>query len=132
MIPLRLPRFFNVLHSWFYRYIMRDPLYADLIAGWHVKSGQEFYALCAQREKYKVQWLDWWKEQELDFLLTVPNALPAMKHGGGKLGWKACGYTFLFNVVCSPTMDVQGWLLTQTTGRVARLLCWGFTRHACR
>ena len=64
-----------------------------------MKDGQEFYALAAQREKYKLKWHDWWTEQELDFLLTVPNAMPAMKHDGGKLGWKSCGYSFLFNVV---------------------------------
>lgn len=99
MIPLRLPRIFNYIHSWFVRYILRDPLYADLILGWHIQDGQEFYALAAQREKYKVKWHDWWKENELDFLVTVPNGMPAVKKEGGRLGWKACDYSFLFNVV---------------------------------
>ncbi|TFY82894.1 hypothetical protein EWM64_g1108 [Hericium alpestre] len=99
VLPLRLPRFINKLHAWFRRYILRDPLYADLIEGWSVKDGQEFYALIGKREAYRQEWHEFWKEQDLDFVLTVPNAMPAMKHGGGKLGWKSCGYTFLFNVV---------------------------------
>ena len=99
MLPLRLPRFFTTLHAWFVRYILRDPLYADLISGWHVKDGQEYYSLVAQRDKYRAKWHEWWKEQELDFLVTVPHAMPAMKHDGGELGTKACGYMFLFNVV---------------------------------
>ncbi|KDQ25528.1 hypothetical protein PLEOSDRAFT_1094031 [Pleurotus ostreatus PC15] len=34
-----------------------------------------------------------------DFILTVPNALPAVPHGGMKDGWKSCGYTFLWNLL---------------------------------
>lgn len=32
-------------------------------------------------------------------MLTAPNALPAVPHGGMRKGWKACGYTVLFNLV---------------------------------
>ncbi|KAA1473079.1 amidase signature enzyme [Dentipellis sp. KUC8613] len=99
LIPLRLPRFLNTLHAWFWRYIMRDPFYADLIQSWNVKDGQEFYKLIGEREVYRQQWFEYWKSQDLDFIITVPNALPALKHKGGKLGWKSCGYTFLFNVL---------------------------------
>ncbi|THH08576.1 hypothetical protein EW146_g8945 [Bondarzewia mesenterica] len=99
MLALRLPRFIQKLHVWFRRHVLRDPLYADLIEGWSVKDGQEFYALVGRREQYRMAWLNFWKEQQLDYVLTVPNALPAMKHDGGRLGWKSCGYTFLFNVL---------------------------------
>ena len=34
-----------------------------------------------------------------DRVLTVPNALPATRHGASRRLWKACGYTFLFNIV---------------------------------
>ncbi|KAI0064993.1 amidase signature enzyme [Artomyces pyxidatus] len=96
---LRLPRLFNKVHAWFRRYILRDPVYADLIDGWHVQDGQQFYALIGRREEYRGRWFEYWKRQELDFILTVPNALPAMRHGDSKLQWKSCGYTFLFNVL---------------------------------
>ncbi|KAI0042814.1 amidase signature enzyme [Auriscalpium vulgare] len=99
VFALRLPRFLNRLHAWFRRYILRDPLYAELIESWHVQGGQEFYALIGKREEYRGRWLEYWQKEGFDFILTVPNALPAMKHRDSKLQWKSCGYTFLFNVL---------------------------------
>ena len=39
------------------------------------------------------------RSNAIDFVLTVPNSLPAPPVGGMKAGWKACGYTFLWNIV---------------------------------
>ncbi|KAG9218214.1 hypothetical protein CCMSSC00406_0005895 [Pleurotus cornucopiae] len=104
-----LPRPLRTLYSWFVRYIYRDPLYADLIAGWHEKPTDEYMKLVAQREEYRFKWFEMWNESEgdnekggdggWDFILTVPNALPAVPHGGMKDGWKSCGYTFLWNLL---------------------------------
>lgn len=104
-----LPRPLRILYSWFVRYIYRDPLYADLIAGWHEKPMDEYMNLVAQREEYRLKWFEMWNrsggdsekggDSGWDFILTVPNALPAVPHGGMKDGWKSCGYTFLWNLV---------------------------------
>lgn len=95
-----LPSWVRKLYVWWIRYVKRDALYAELVENCYEKSVSEFWALVAQREVYRKQWFDGvWKRQELDFVLTVPNSLPAVPHGGMKAGWKACGYTFLFNLV---------------------------------
>lgn len=98
---LRVPRVLKRLYAWYLRYIRRDALYAGLIEAWHEKTVEEYLALVAHREAYREQWFDMWDAHKLDFVLTVPNALPAVPHGGMKEGFKACGYTFLFNVVCN-------------------------------
>ncbi|KAI0264592.1 amidase signature enzyme [Gloeopeniophorella convolvens] len=99
LLGLRLPRIITKLRAWFYRYVMRDALYADLVEGWHAQDGQQFYALIGQREAYRTRWFDFWQAHGLDFVLAVPSALPAMRHAGSARQWKACGYTFLFNVL---------------------------------
>jgi len=99
LFALRLPRIFKTLYAWFYRHIFRDAVYASLVEGWHAKDGQEFYALVGEREDYRMQWFEYWQREKLDFVLTVSNALPAIRHGDSKRQWKSCGYTFLFNVL---------------------------------
>ena len=99
LFALRLPRILMKLCAWFYRHILRDAVYAAVVEGWHAKDGQEFYALIGEREDYRMRWFEYWQQEKLDFVLTVPNALPAMRHGHSRYQWKSCGYTFLFNVV---------------------------------
>jgi len=70
-----------------------------ILEGWHAKDGQEFYALIGEREDYRIRWFEYWQREKFDFVLTVPNALPAMRHGDSRRQWKSCGYTFLFNVL---------------------------------
>ncbi|CCL99399.1 uncharacterized protein FIBRA_01417 [Fibroporia radiculosa] len=96
---LRAPRFFKRLYAWYLRHIRGDEVYAGLVENWYEKSVPEYMALVSQREAYREQWFKFMSEQALDFVLTVPNALPAVPHGGMKQGWKACGYTFLFNIL---------------------------------
>ncbi|KAH9059607.1 amidase signature enzyme [Lactarius vividus] len=99
LFALRLPRILTKLCAWFYRYVLRDAVYAAVVEGWHAKDGQEFYALIGEREEYRTRWFEYWQREKLDFVLTVPNALPAMRHGDSRRQWKSCGYTFLFNVL---------------------------------
>lgn len=96
---MRLPGLFRRLYAWYWRYIRGDALYASLIEVWREKTIEEYYALVARREAYRGRWFDLWDAQRLDFVLTVPNSLPAVPHGGMRYGWSACGYTFLFNIV---------------------------------
>lgn len=100
MLWARLPRIVKHLYIWYVRYINRDPLYADLLRG-HLrpKTAEENWGLVAQREAYRGAWFEKWKEAGLDFLLTVPNAIPAVPEGGMKYTWKAVGYSVLFNLV---------------------------------
>ena len=97
-----LPSFLRKLYTFYIRYIKRDEVYAGLLDGWHAKPVVDFWPLVAKREEYKAQWFAFWQERKLDFVLTVPNALPAVPHEGMKNGFSACGYTFLFNLVIFP------------------------------
>ncbi|KAL5521593.1 hypothetical protein ACEPAF_2341 [Sanghuangporus sanghuang] len=96
---LRLPRIFQRVYAWWVRYVQRDPVFAGIVEGFHKKTVVEYYKLVAEREAYRAKWHEAWNNAGLDFLLTAPNALPAVPHGGMKTGWKVCGYTFLFNLL---------------------------------
>ncbi|GBE87634.1 Acetamidase [Sparassis crispa] len=98
-LMFRMPRFVKSLYAWYLRHIRRDEVYAGLIESWYEKSIEEYLALIARREGYRERWFAMMRDEALDFVLTVPNALPAVPHGGMKEGFKACGYTFLFNIL---------------------------------
>ena len=99
MRMLRIPGFLRRIYAWYWRYIRGDAVYAGLVENWREKTVEEYFALIARREGYREKWFNLWNAQELDFVLTVPNPLPAVPHGGMKEGIMACGYTFMFNVV---------------------------------
>lgn len=96
---MRLPRFVKYFHYLYVKYIKGDSIWAGLLQGWSPKSAEENWALVKQREAYKANFHDWWRVQGLDCLITVPNATPAVPHGGMKDAVSSCGYTFLFNLV---------------------------------
>lgn len=136
LFALRLPRFLIKLRAWFYRHILRDEVYASLVEGWSMKNIQEVYALVKQRENYREKWFEYWQKEKLDLMLTVPNATPAIKHGDSRRTWKACGYTFLFNIVGVTFSTLQLYIsayklyLIFFLAIIARLLRWRYTRHA--
>ena len=107
-----MPRLVKHLYSWYLRTVKRDELYAGLVESWSEKTVEQYLGLIAKREGYCDQWFQKLKDEVFDFVLTVPNALPATPHGGMKNGFKGCGYTFLWNIV--------------------RLSIWPFLRHAPR
>jgi hypothetical protein len=121
LFALRLPRFLITLYAWFHRHILRDEVYASLVEGWRVKGSHELYSLVAQRENYRAEWFEYWQREKLDLVLTVPNALPAMRHGDSRRMWKACGYTFLFNIVGVPLLTPLSSHISDFTMTVARL-----------
>jgi hypothetical protein len=100
---MRLPRFVKYFHYLYVKYVKRDDIWAGLIKDWNPKTADENWKLVSKREAYKVKWHDWWREQDMDFLITVPNATPAGPHGGMKDAVSSCGYTFLFNLVSWPS-----------------------------
>ncbi|KAF2089836.1 amidase signature enzyme [Saccharata proteae CBS 121410] len=98
---MRLPRPVKYLHYLWVKYIRGDALWAELLAGWHEKSAFEQWKLVARREAFKAKWHEWWGAEtaDMDVLLTVPNATPAVPHGGMRDAVASCGYTFLFNLL---------------------------------
>ena len=97
-----IPKPFKFLYYLWVRYIRQDAIWAGLLANFHEKSAFEQWKWVARREAYKAKWHDWWQnEAKLDFMLTPPNATPAVPHAGMKDAVSSCGYTFLFNLVCS-------------------------------
>jgi Asp-tRNA(Asn)/Glu-tRNA(Gln) amidotransferase A subunit family amidase len=95
----RLPRFMKKIYAWFVEYILRDKVWAYMVRDWNVKTITERWDLVAEREGYKAEFFDAWKESEIDILLTVPNATPAFPHKGLYESISSCGYTFMFNLL---------------------------------
>lgn len=96
---MNLPRPIKYLHYLWVRYIRQDPIWAGLLRHWNPKSSYEVWELNAKREAYKNEWYEWWNSVDVDFLLTPPNATPAVPHGGMHDAVSSCGYTFLFNLL---------------------------------
>lgn len=87
------------------RYVRGDTIWAGLLRHWGPKSAVEQWKLVARREAYKARWHAWWTEETkgMDFMLTPPNATPAVPHDGMGQAVSSCGYTFLFNLVSLAT-----------------------------
>jgi Asp-tRNA(Asn)/Glu-tRNA(Gln) amidotransferase A subunit family amidase len=97
---MALPRALKYLHYLWVRYVRRDAVWAGLLRHWHPLTAAEQWTWVAQREAYRARWHAWWADEAaLDFLITVPNATPAVPHGGMRAAVSSCGYTFLFNLL---------------------------------
>ncbi|KAG6811185.1 hypothetical protein H0H92_008625 [Tricholoma furcatifolium] len=94
-----LPGWLRCLYIWYVRYIKRDEIYAGILDGLYERKVYEYWPLVAQREDYRRRWFELLQEERLDFVLTVPNSMPALPHNGMKDGVKAFGYTMLFNLL---------------------------------
>ncbi|KAF9479466.1 amidase signature enzyme [Pholiota conissans] len=98
---LSLPKLFKRVLAFLSR--TSDPAGAELLDIMTTKSTLEVRELVAQRDAYRAAWLDRWVGEGLDFVLTVPMALPALEHGKSeKTGLVCAGYTFLFSVLDYP------------------------------
>lgn len=96
---MKMPRPIKYLYYLWVKYVRGDDIWAGLIKEWHPKSAFENWELVSKREDYRTRWFEWWNSVDVDFLLTPPNATPAVPHGGMKDAVSSCGYTFLFNLV---------------------------------
>ncbi|KAI9670326.1 MAG: hypothetical protein M1831_006540 [Alyxoria varia] len=96
---MRLPRFMKYLWYCWVKYVKRDHIWAGLLYDWHAKSAADQWKLVAKREDYRARWIKYWNSLNLDLLLTVPNATPAVPHGGMKDAVSNCNYTFLWNLL---------------------------------
>lgn len=96
---MRIPRPLKYLYYLWVKYIRRDDIWAGLLAEFHEQSTLQQWKLVSKREAFKAKWHAWWHNEKLDFMLTPPNATPALPHGAMKDAVSSCGYTFLFNLV---------------------------------
>ena len=97
---MSLPGPLRYLYWAWVKYVRGDEIWAGVVRDWREKTVEEQWMLVARREMYKVQWHEWWeKEAQIDFMISTPNATPAVPHGGMSDACSSCGYTFLFNLV---------------------------------
>lgn len=96
---MRVPRPLKYLYYLWVKYIRRDEIWAGLLAEFHERSTLQQWKLVTKREAFKAKWHTWWQDEKLDFMLTPPNATPALPHEAMKDAVSSCGYTFLFNLV---------------------------------
>lgn len=102
VFALRLPRILTKIYAWYLEHIRGDKVWATLVRDWNVKTATEAWDLIAERQAYMREFFEAWKEQGIDFLITVPNATPALPHKSLYDSISSCGYTFLFNVLDYP------------------------------
>lgn len=94
-----LPRWVKFLHWAFVKYLKRDEIWAALIKDWSPTSSVDQWKLVSKRERIRAEWDKFWNENELDFIVSVPNSLPAIPHGGGGNAFVNCSYTLVWNLV---------------------------------
>lgn len=100
----RLPAFarraFATLLRWFSRPAGRNDVYADLLACMGISTAAEERALIVRRDAYREAWQEAVRAQGIDFLITVPHALPPIpKDGTGVVTLISANYAFLYNIV---------------------------------
>lgn len=96
---MKLPRPIKYLHYLWIKYVRRDEKWAGLLENWHAKTTYQYWQLIAKREAFKRKWFEWWEATNVDFIISPPNATPAVPHDGMHDAVSSCGYTFLFNLV---------------------------------
>lgn len=103
---MRLPRPIKYVYYLWVKYVKRDDIWAGLLQDWHAKSAHEYWQLAGRREAYKANFYTWWSEEaKMDFMITPPNATPAVPHDAMHDAVSSCGYTFLFNLVSVAASD---------------------------
>ncbi|KAI0711176.1 amidase signature enzyme [Cerioporus squamosus] len=101
-LPLWLKKFQAQLLRWLSRPRGRNDGWASLLKVFHPKSALEERKLVVEREAYKAAWHEAWKHDGLDFVLTVPHALPAVPtdpKASDRATLVSANYAFLYNVL---------------------------------
>lgn len=77
-----------------------DQLSAELYSILHTKTVMEERRLIEERDNYRAEWHKKLIEEGVDFILTVPHALPALENGGSERATlMSAGYTFIISLV---------------------------------
>lgn len=115
-----LPSPIKYVYYLWVKYVRRDDTWAGLLRDWKEKSAYEQWKLVAKREAYKAAFHEWWENNGFDFMITPPNATPALPHDAMHDAVSSCGYTFMFNLVSfSPTLDLVSTNNNSSTTRAA-------------
>ena len=117
-----LPSIFRKIYVWYLHYIRRDPMAAGLVSGLSRKTVAEHFALVTKREDYRARFHKEWNKEGFDFLLTVPNAMPAFPLGGMGNSIGSVGYSFLFNLVSTRCSTRPYYFLFKSHGRPRSLI----------
>ncbi|KZT10329.1 amidase signature enzyme [Laetiporus sulphureus 93-53] len=102
LLLLSLPLWIKVLFAFMLRTCSRpwgrNDTWAALVEVFNACSVEREHALNVERERYKRAWGE--AMADLDFLLTVPHAIPAVPKGGSDAATLvSASYAFLFNVL---------------------------------
>ncbi|KAM0329168.1 hypothetical protein ACHAQA_004465 [Verticillium albo-atrum] len=81
------------------KYVRRDSVWAGLVRDFRAQSAFEAWKVVSEREAIRQEWFNWWEAAGVDFLVTPPNATPAVPHDGMEHAVSSCGYTFMFNML---------------------------------
>ncbi|KAK9467686.1 amidase signature domain-containing protein [Lipomyces arxii] len=95
----RFPRWIKKIWAWLYLKVKGDKVIYTMLKDWNEKTMTEYMALVWEREGYRNQFYKAWKSSGIDFLVTVPNATPALPHNGMFQSFGSVGYSSLFNLV---------------------------------
>lgn len=135
-VLLSLPLWAKKFLAFMYRALSRpkgrnDP-WAALIEVFHPKTVAEEHTQIAAREEFKAAWHQAWRDHSVDFVLTVPHALPPVPRGGtGTASLVSASYCFLFNIVSAAQLLVHTRELTARPDP-ARLLRRSCASDLCR
>ncbi|PPQ74612.1 hypothetical protein CVT26_007472 [Gymnopilus dilepis] len=78
----------------------RDPLSSQLYETMHAKTSLQDRKNVVARDEYRAEWHRRWAELDLDFVLTVPIAFPALKNDDSvKATLMSAGYALLFSLL---------------------------------
>ncbi|KAJ3558890.1 hypothetical protein NM688_g666 [Phlebia brevispora] len=88
---------------WFSRPAGRNDVFADLLACLGRSTASEERALIVRRDEYRDKWREAMRAQGIDFVMSVPHALPPMpKDGTGVATLVSANYAFLYNILDYP------------------------------
>lgn len=101
-LPIRLsriPRWLSAIIVFFLRYIVRDPIYADLAAAAGRLSTAQHADVLERRERFVDRWNHaMWHDLALDAFIAPTQACPAVPHGGAIRNSAMAGSTVLYNI----------------------------------
>ncbi|GAC73351.1 amidases [Moesziomyces antarcticus T-34] len=100
----RIPRWLRGVIVFFVRYIIRDPIYAELAGSMMRMSAAEHADVLERRERFVDRWNHvMWDDLALDALIAPTQACPAVPHGGADHNSAMAGSTVLYNITNAPS-----------------------------
>ncbi|KAJ9477036.1 putative amidase (putative) [Pseudozyma hubeiensis] len=103
VILSRIPRWLRGIIVFFVRYIIRDPIYAELAGSAGRLSAAEHADVLERRERFVDKWNHaMWEDLALDAFIAPTQPCPAVPHGGASHTSTMAGATVLYNIVKAP------------------------------